>query len=90
MIMCQVIMIMFQIIMIMFQIVTIRLSYKLQWPEQRMIVNQSADWGKEDEINISPDNIEVRISCLSNNNKKFWGKIREGDPKARENRWGPK
>jgi len=39
-------------------IVTIRLSYKLQWPEQRMIVNQSADWGKEDEINISPDNIE--------------------------------
>ena len=44
-----------------FQIVTIRLSYKLQWPEQRMIVNQSADWGKEDEINISPDNIEVRL-----------------------------
>eukprot|EP00090_Calanus_glacialis_P009961 TRINITY_DN18345_c0_g1_i1.p1 TRINITY_DN18345_c0_g1~~TRINITY_DN18345_c0_g1_i1.p1 ORF type:complete len:466 (-),score=107.54 TRINITY_DN18345_c0_g1_i1:448-1845(-) len=39
-------------------IVTIRLSYKLQWPEQRMVVNQSADWGKEDEINISPDNIE--------------------------------
>ena len=24
-----------------------------------MIVNQSADWGKEGEINISPDNIEV-------------------------------
>jgi len=39
-------------------IVTIRLSYKLQWPEQRMVVNQSADWGKEDDINISPDNIE--------------------------------
>ena len=42
-----------------FQIVTIRLSYKLQWPELRMIVNESADWGKENEINISPDNIEV-------------------------------
>ena len=27
-----------------------------------MIVNQSADWGKEDEINISPDNIEVRFT----------------------------
>ena len=38
---------------------TLRLSYKLQWPEKRMIVNQSADWGKEGEINISPDNIEV-------------------------------
>ena len=24
-----------------------------------MIVNESADWGKENEINISPDNIEV-------------------------------
>ena len=42
-----------------FQIVTIRLSYKLQWPELRMNVNESADWGKENEINISPDNIEV-------------------------------
>ena len=41
------------------QIVTIRLSYKLQWPEQRMIVNESAAWGKEGEINISPENIEV-------------------------------
>jgi len=39
-------------------IVTIRLSYKLRWPEMRMIVNESADWGKENEINISPDNIE--------------------------------
>ena len=46
--------------MISVQIVTIRLSYKLQWPEQRMIVNESAAWGKEGEINISPDNIEVR------------------------------
>ena len=45
--------------MISVQIVTIRLSYKLQWPEQRMIVNESAAWGKEGEINISPDNIEV-------------------------------
>ena len=40
---------------------TIRLSYKLQWPEMRMIVNESADWGQENEINISPDNIEVII-----------------------------
>ena len=47
-----------------FQIVTIRLSYKLQWPELRMIVNESADWGKENEINISPDNIEVCWSML--------------------------
>ena len=48
------------------KIVTIRLSYKLQWPEQRMIVNESADWGKEGEINISPENIEVTVS--------FWDK----------------
>ena len=25
-----------------------------------MVVNKSADWGEEGEINISPDNIEVR------------------------------
>jgi len=37
-------------------IVTIRLGYKLKWPETRMIVNKSADWSKG-EINISPDNI---------------------------------
>ena len=24
-------------------------------------MNESADWGKEDEINISPDNIEVNF-----------------------------
>ena len=41
------------------QIVTLRLSYKLSWPEARMEVNMSADWGEEGEINISPDNIEV-------------------------------
>jgi hypothetical protein len=41
------------------QIVTLRLSYKLQWPESRMAVNTTADWGEEGEINISPDNIEV-------------------------------
>ena len=41
------------------QIVTLRLSYKLSWPESRMVVNASADWGEEGEINISPDNIEV-------------------------------
>jgi len=39
-------------------IVTLRLSYKLSWPEARMEVNMSADWGEEGEINISPDNIE--------------------------------
>ena len=39
---------------------TLRLSYKLSWPESRMVVNKSADWGEEGEINISPDNIEVR------------------------------
>ncbi len=31
------------------------------WPESRMVINQSADWSNKDgEINISPDNIEVR------------------------------
>jgi hypothetical protein len=31
------------------------------WPESRMVINQSADWSSKDgEINISPDNIEVR------------------------------
>ena len=50
-------------LLLLFQIVTIRLSYKLQWPEMRMIVNESADWGQENEINISPDNIEVIIFC---------------------------
>ena len=49
-----------------FQIVTIRLSYKLQWPEMRMIVNESADWGAENEINISPDNIEVKWAITQN------------------------
>jgi hypothetical protein len=39
--------------------VTLRLSYKLQWPEARMAVNTTADWGEEGEINISPDNIVV-------------------------------
>ena len=48
----------------MLQIVTIRLSYKLQWPEQRLVVNESADWGVQGEINISPDNIEVRANSL--------------------------
>ena len=41
-----------------FQILTIRLNYKLRWPESRMAVNESADWG-QGEINISPDNIDV-------------------------------
>ena len=41
------------------QIVTLRLSYKLVWPEARLVVNESADWGEKGEINISPDNIVV-------------------------------
>ena len=47
-----------------FQIVTLRLSYKLVWPEARLVVNESADWGEEGEINISPDNIVVRGSLF--------------------------
>lgn len=39
-------------------ILTIRLNYKLRWPESRMAVNESADWG-QGEINISPDNIDL-------------------------------
>ena len=46
------------------QIVTLRLSYKLVWPEARLVVNESADWGEEGEINISPDNIVVIIYCF--------------------------
>ena len=46
------------------QIVTLRLSYKLVWPEARLVVNESADWGEEGEINISPDNIVVIINCF--------------------------
>ena len=38
---------------------TLRLSYKLVWPEARLVVNESADWGEKGEINISPDNIVV-------------------------------
>ena len=83
----------------MFQIVTIRLSYKLQWPEQRMIVNQSADWGKEDEINISPDNIEVRIyeilvQGMGSIKIKVFSifspapLVREGKEKKRKTSWG--
>ena len=42
-----------------YQILTIRLNYKLQWKESRMSVNETADWNSG-EINISPDNIDVR------------------------------
>ena len=49
------------------QIVTLRLSYKLSWPESRMVVNSSADWGEEGEINISPDNIEVKMNISPDN-----------------------
>ena len=67
----------------MLQIVTIRLSYKLQWPEQRLVVNESADWGVQGEINISPDNIEVRANILHSvqdngivlNLRAFWSKL---------------
>ena len=41
---------------------TLRLSYKLVWPEARLVVNESADWGEKGEINISPDNIVVWFS----------------------------
>jgi hypothetical protein len=40
------------------KILTIQLNYKLRWPESRMAVNESADWGQGD-INIIPDNIDV-------------------------------
>ena len=43
---------------------TLRLSYKLVWPEARLVVNESADWGEKGEINISPDNIVVRFLLL--------------------------
>ena len=33
-----------------------------------MVVNKSADWGEEGEINISPDNIEVRDDCDGGSN----------------------
>ena len=29
-----------------------------------VVVNESADWGEEGEINISPDNIVVIIHCF--------------------------
>ena len=45
------------------QIVTIRLSYKLKWKESRMLVNESAGWSKG-EINISPENIQVRLVLI--------------------------
>lgn len=38
-------------------IVTVRLGYKLKWPESRMVLNDTADWSKG-EINISPENIK--------------------------------
>ena len=47
------------------QILTIRLNYKLQWHEGRMAVNESADWNGG-EINISPDNIDVREAVIDN------------------------
>lgn len=45
------------------QILTIRLNYKLQWKESRMTVNETADWNSG-EINISPDNIDVRTFII--------------------------
>jgi len=36
---------------------TVRMAYKLRWPENRMILNESADW-KDGEINIRPEMIE--------------------------------
>jgi len=40
-------------------ILTIRLNYKLRWAESRMAVNQTAEWGPKNRINISPDNVEL-------------------------------
>ena len=51
----------FDFFFISIQILTIRLNYKLQWHEGRMAVNESADWNGG-EINISPDNIDVRAA----------------------------
>ena len=51
---------------VIFQIMTIRLSYKLKWREARMILNDTADWSKG-EINISPDNIKVRLTTSKKN-----------------------
>lgn len=36
---------------------TIRLAYKLRWPEHRMVLNESADW-TDGEINVRPEMIE--------------------------------
>ena len=47
---------------------TLRLSYKLVWPEARLVVNESADWGEKGEINISPDNIVVGFIIILGGN----------------------
>merc|ERR1711976_64088 len=36
---------------------TLRMAYKLRWPESRMMLNMSADWS-HGEINVMPDMIE--------------------------------
>jgi len=36
---------------------TLRLAYKLRWPEHRMLLNESADWS-EGEINVRPELID--------------------------------
>jgi hypothetical protein len=40
-----------------FQQISLRLTYKLLWPEPRMILNSSADWS-EGEINVRGDMVE--------------------------------
>ncbi|XP_023341303.1 gamma-aminobutyric acid receptor subunit pi isoform X2 [Eurytemora carolleeae] len=37
--------------------ITLRLAYKIRWPEHRMILNDSADWSRG-EINVRPDLIK--------------------------------
>ncbi len=40
-----------------FQQISIRWTYKLMWPETRMILNSSADWSSG-EINVRGDMVE--------------------------------
>ncbi len=41
-----------------FQQISLRLSYKLLWPEPRMVLNASADWSSHGEINVGADLIQ--------------------------------
>ena len=41
-----------------FQQISLRMSYKLLWPEPRMVINTTADWSAAGEINVGADLIE--------------------------------